>query len=82
MTLISQSHAHIFHPSLILYPRWLYTFFVSLDGCFKLKLKARGIKDPDMSLGWAYFVKTDEYEKFMSLVGEVLEVCMLSAFGV
>lgn len=43
--------------------RWLYALFLAIDANFRLKLKARGIKDPDMGSGWAYFVEQLAYEQ-------------------
>ncbi|TDL13645.1 hypothetical protein BD410DRAFT_735067, partial [Rickenella mellea] len=40
---------------------WLYTLMLSIDANFRLKLKDRGFKDPELGSGWAYFVETDLY---------------------
>ena len=32
-----------------------------MDGCFKTKLKDRGIMDPDMGTGLAYMVNSTDY---------------------
>jgi hypothetical protein len=48
--------------------------FVSLDGNFKLKRKARNIKDHDLSEDWSYFVKDDTYQAWMARLNEVAEV--------
>lgn len=42
---------------------WLFALFIAIDANFRLKLKARGIKDPELGSGWAYFVEQTEYEK-------------------
>ena len=42
--------------------RWLYSLFVAIDANFRLKLKTRGIKDPELGSGLAYFVNTPKFE--------------------
>ena len=42
--------------------RWLYSLFVAIDANFRLKLKSRGIKDPELGPGLAYFVNTPKFE--------------------
>lgn len=34
---------------------------LAIDANFRLRLKARGIKDPELGSGWAYFVEESEY---------------------
>lgn len=46
--------------------RWKNTLFLSIDGCFKLKLKERGFVDPDLSAGLAYIVEDVAYQKHLS----------------
>ena len=41
--------------------RYLNTTFLGLDGCFKTKLKDRGIRDPDLGTGLAYMVNNKDY---------------------
>src|ERR1700753_3805372 len=36
--------------------RWLYGLFIAMDANFRLKLKARGVADPELGSGLAYFV--------------------------
>lgn len=43
--------------------RWLYALFIVINANFRLKLKARGIKDPELGSGWTYFVEQVAYEK-------------------
>ena len=43
--------------------RWLYCLFLAIDANFRLKLKARGIKDPELGPGLAYFVDTAKFQK-------------------
>lgn len=45
--------------------RYIYTQFLAVDGNFKLRLKERGITDPELAPGWAYFVEEDNYQEFL-----------------
>ena len=45
--------------------RYIYTQFLAVDGNFKLRLKDRGITDPELAPGWAYFVEEDKYQEFL-----------------
>ena len=45
--------------------RWKNTLFLGIDACFKLKLKDRGIKDPDLCTGSAYMVNEGPYQKYL-----------------
>ncbi|TDL13533.1 hypothetical protein BD410DRAFT_735251, partial [Rickenella mellea] len=40
---------------------WLYTLILSVDANFRLKLKDRGFRDPELGSGWSYFVESDAY---------------------
>ena len=42
--------------------RWLYSLFIAIDANFRLKLKSRGIKDPELGSGLAYFVNAAKFE--------------------
>jgi len=42
--------------------RWLYSLFIAIDANFRLKLKTRGIKDPELGSGLAYFVNSTKFE--------------------
>ncbi|KAM6497786.1 hypothetical protein JOM56_005734 [Amanita muscaria] len=44
---------------------FLYTLFLAIDANFKLKQKNRGINDPELSPGWAYFVEEGPYQDFI-----------------
>jgi len=35
--------------------------FLAMDANFRLRLKARGINDPELGSGWAYFVEESDY---------------------
>jgi hypothetical protein len=43
--------------------RWLYCLFLAIDANFRLKLKTRGIKDPELGSGLAYFVDAVKFQK-------------------
>ncbi|KAJ7500190.1 hypothetical protein B0H11DRAFT_2225734 [Mycena galericulata] len=47
--------------------RHLYTFFLALDACFRLKrrLISSELRDPDLGSGWAYMVDTAPYRKYL-----------------
>jgi hypothetical protein len=45
--------------------RYIYTQFLAVDGNFKLRLKERGIADPELAPGWAYFVEEEKYQAFI-----------------
>lgn len=42
--------------------RWLFSLFVAMDANFRLKLKSRGIKDPELGSGLAYFVNAGKFQ--------------------
>lgn len=46
--------------------RWLYSCFLAIDANFRLKLKSRGINDPEIGSGWSYFVESQQYNKHIS----------------
>lgn len=45
---------------------WLYTLYLAMDACFKLKLKNRRLHDPDLGTGWSYFVEDSKYQTFLN----------------
>jgi hypothetical protein len=45
--------------------RWLYCLFLAIDANFRLKLKTRGIKDPELGAGLAYFVDTVKFQNHL-----------------
>ena len=60
--------------------RWLYSLFIAIDANFRLKLKTRGIKDPELGSGLAYFVSAPKFEAhLMSRVNEEA-VCISHIF--
>ncbi|EMD31701.1 hypothetical protein CERSUDRAFT_59683 [Gelatoporia subvermispora B] len=45
--------------------RWKSRMAIAIDACFKLKRKARDIKDVELGSGWAYFVNEDSYQAYL-----------------
>lgn len=45
---------------------WKNTLFLGVDACFKLKLKDRGIKDPDLGTGLSHVVKEGPFQKYLA----------------
>jgi hypothetical protein len=39
----------------------MYAQFIAVDANFRLKLKNRGINDPELGSGWSYFVENSAY---------------------
>lgn len=54
--------------------RWLHSLFLAVDANFRLKLKNRGIKDPDIGSGWSYFVESRRYIEHLSQNTNAAEV--------
>ena len=52
---------------------WKNTLFLGIDGCFKLKLKDRGFKGPDLGTGLAYMVNEDLYQTYLSANADAKE---------
>ncbi|KAJ7763898.1 hypothetical protein B0H14DRAFT_3510550 [Mycena olivaceomarginata] len=52
--------------------RYLYTIFLAIDACFRLKRKkiSSWLADPSLQDGWAYFVRSFTYEDFVKTLGE------------
>jgi hypothetical protein len=42
------------------------TLYLGLDACFKLKLKDRGLNDPDLGTRLLYFVNDSKYRAYLS----------------
>ena len=54
---------------------WLYSLNLTIDANFRLKNKARGIKnDPPLSGGWAHWVPDEPYERYVNEFGHQAEV--------
>ena len=45
--------------------RWIYSLFLAIDVNFRLKLKTRGIKDPELAAGLAYFVDVTKFQNHL-----------------
>ncbi|KAJ7708555.1 hypothetical protein B0H14DRAFT_3525416 [Mycena olivaceomarginata] len=56
--------------------RFLYTIFLAIDTCFRLKQKkiSSWLRDPSLQDGWAYFVRSFLYEDFVKTLGEQTEM--------
>jgi hypothetical protein len=66
-------------PDADLWDRYLYTIFLAIDACFRLKRKkiSTWLADPSIQDGWAYFVRSFTYEEFVKTLGEQKEVNLL-----
>ena len=45
--------------------RWIYSLFLAIDANFRLRLKTRGIKDPELGSGLAYFVDAAKFHEHL-----------------
>ena len=45
--------------------RWIYCLFLAIDANFRLRLKTRGIKDPELGSGLAYFVDAAKFREHL-----------------
>ncbi|KAJ6474636.1 hypothetical protein C8R47DRAFT_986641, partial [Mycena vitilis] len=56
--------------------RFLYTMFIALDACFRLKrrLISSELKDPDLGSGWAYMVENSTYREYLRTVTDQKEM--------
>ena len=57
----------------------LNTLFLGIDGCFKTKLKNRGITDPDLGTGLAYMVNDGDYADHLEATAGVTPGKVVSA---
>jgi hypothetical protein len=46
--------------------RWKNSLILGIDACFKVKLKDRGVQDPDLLSGSAYMVNEKLYQNYLS----------------
>ena len=60
--------------SMTIHHRWLYSLFIAIDANFRLKLKTRGINDPELGSGLAYFVNAPKFEAHLKSHTEEEEV--------
>jgi hypothetical protein len=49
-----------------LFFRWLYSYFLAVNGNFRLRLKNHGINDPEIGSRWSYFVENPPYTECIS----------------
>ncbi|KAJ7713790.1 hypothetical protein B0H16DRAFT_1478367 [Mycena metata] len=56
--------------------RFIYTLFLALDACFRLKrgLVSSELKDPGLGTGWAYMTENAEYRKYLLTVTDQKEI--------
>ncbi|KAF9784125.1 hypothetical protein BJ322DRAFT_1109984 [Thelephora terrestris] len=56
---------------------WLYSLFIAIDANFRLKLKSRGIKDPELGSGLAYFVNASKFDEHLGdrVNEDTIETC-------
>jgi hypothetical protein len=73
---IEGTHTSFFctYPPMTSSYRWLYSLFIAIDANFRLKLKTRGIKDPELGSGLAYFVNTEKFEAHLKSRADEEEV--------
>ena len=62
--------------SMTIQHRWLYSLFIAIDANFRLKLKTRGINDPELGSGLAYFVNAPKFEAHLKSHVEEEEVSL------
>ena len=62
--------------SMTVHHRWLYSLFIAIDANFRLKLKTRGINDPELGSGLAYFVNAPKFEAHLKSHVEEEEVSL------
>ncbi|KAJ7912863.1 hypothetical protein B0H13DRAFT_2232401 [Mycena leptocephala] len=63
--------------------RFLYTLFLAMDACFRLKrrLVSSELKDPALGSGWAYTVETGPYRKYLLTVTDQKEMSTCSGLA-
>ncbi|KAF7321833.1 CxC2 domain-containing protein [Mycena kentingensis (nom. inval.)] len=63
--------------------RCLYTFFVAIDACFRLKRRiiSSWARDPGLGTGWAYMLEPRPYEEYLVTVGEQKEMSTCSGLA-
>ncbi|KAJ7576761.1 hypothetical protein C8J56DRAFT_1061475 [Mycena floridula] len=52
--------------------KFIYTLFIAVDACFRLKCKivSSDAKDPGLGPGWAYFVEDEPYREYWKTLGD------------
>ncbi|KAJ7160837.1 hypothetical protein C8R46DRAFT_1164534 [Mycena filopes] len=55
--------------------RFLYTLFLALDACFRLKRRmiSSDLRDPGLGTGWSYFVENEPYRQYLVTVTDQKE---------
>ncbi|KAJ6488289.1 hypothetical protein C8R47DRAFT_1216093 [Mycena vitilis] len=63
--------------------RFLYTIFLAMDACFRLKrrLVSSDLRDPGLGTGWAYFVEQEPYRKYLLTVTNQKEMSTCSGLA-
>ncbi|KAK7018429.1 CxC2 domain-containing protein [Favolaschia claudopus] len=63
--------------------RFLYTFFLALDACFRLKrrLISSALRDPGLGTGWSYFLEPEPYRKYLLTVTKQDEMSTCSGLA-
>ncbi|KAJ7633773.1 hypothetical protein DFH06DRAFT_1139696 [Mycena polygramma] len=73
-----ESRYRLFIPNL-----FLYTLFLALDACFRLKrrLVSSDLRDPGLGTGWAYFLEQEPYRQFLLTVTNQKEMSTCSGLA-
>ncbi|KAF8163893.1 hypothetical protein K438DRAFT_1985004 [Mycena galopus ATCC 62051] len=63
--------------------KFIYTLFLALDACFRLKrgLVSSELKDPGLGTGWAYFVENEPYREYLLTVTDQKEMTTCSGLA-
>lgn len=63
--------------------RFIYTLFLALDACFRLKrlLVSSEKRDPGLGTGLAYFVEDIKYRKYLLTVTDQKEISTCTGFA-
>ncbi|KAJ7594166.1 hypothetical protein C8J56DRAFT_1043935 [Mycena floridula] len=56
--------------------KFIYTLFIAVDACFRLKRKmvSSDMRDPGLGTGWAYFVEEAPYREYYKTLGDQTEM--------
>ncbi|KAJ8473447.1 hypothetical protein ONZ45_g16298 [Pleurotus djamor] len=63
--------------------RFIYTLFIALDACFRLKrrLVSSVKRDPGMGIGWSYFVEREPFRSYLLNVTDQKEMSTCSGLA-
>ncbi|KAJ8482732.1 hypothetical protein ONZ45_g14849 [Pleurotus djamor] len=63
--------------------KFIYTLFIALDACFRLKrrLVSSVKKDPGLGIGWSYFVEREPFRKYLLGVTDQKEISTCSGLA-